>query len=133
MEKSRPFGVTLMAILAGLGAIAAIIHTLQLLHLWPISLTFGGAEFKFFTFNIFGAILWGVLALIWIWVVMGLWNLNPSAWLFVVVMAILNLILAGVTILGATAWQDMMWAIVINVVILVYCLLPGTKDAFEIE
>ena len=73
------------------------------------------------------------LALIWIWVVMGLWNLNPSAWLFVVVMAILNLILAGVTILGATAWQDMMWAIVINVVILVYCLLPGTKDAFEIE
>lgn len=130
-DKKRPFGVTLLAVLAGLGALAAIIHTLQMLHLWPISL--GPLDFKFFTFDLFGALMWGILALIYIWVVRGLWNLDAQAWLFLVILAILNLILAGVSVIGGTGWQDMMWSIVINVVILVYCLLPGTKQAFEME
>jgi hypothetical protein len=133
MDGKRPFGVTLLAILAGLGAVAAIIHTLQMLHLWPVTLQLGPLEAKFFTFDIFGALMWGIMALIYIWVVRGLWNLDPQAWLFLVILSILNLILAGVTILGQTPWQDMMWSIVINVIILVYCLLPGTKQAFEME
>ena len=32
MYKNRPFGVTLLAILAGLAAVVVIFHTLQMLH-----------------------------------------------------------------------------------------------------
>ena len=60
MEKKRPFGVTLLAILAAVAAIVAIIHTLQMLHLWPIWV----GPVQFFTFDLLGAILWGILALL---------------------------------------------------------------------
>ena len=61
MEKKRPFGVTLLAILAAVAAIVAIIHTLQMLHLWPIWV----GPVRFFTFDLLGAILWGILASYW--------------------------------------------------------------------
>ncbi len=80
MSKNRPFGVTFLAILGAIGAIIAIFHTLQMLHLFPIRGPFG--NFAFFTFSFIGAILWGVLALIYIWVVRMLWNLDPRGWLF---------------------------------------------------
>ena len=59
MQKSRPFGVTLLAILAGLGAVVAIWHTLQFLHILPVRLETALGNVHFFTFDIFGAILWG--------------------------------------------------------------------------
>jgi hypothetical protein len=128
MEKKRPFGVTLLAILAAVGAILAIIHTLQMLHLFPIRGPLG--LFSFFTFDLLGAILWGILALIYIWLVRMLWNVDPQAWLFLVVLSVLNLILAFVSILGASSWEAMLPSIVLNGLILIYCLLPGTKAAF---
>lgn len=125
MDKKRPFGVTFLAILA---AIAAIINTLQMLHLFPIRGPFG--VFAFFTFDLLGAILWGILALIYIWVARMLWNVDPQGWLFVTVLSALNLILAFVSILGASTFQAMLPSILINGLILIYCLLPGTKAAF---
>ena len=126
MSKSRPIGVTILAILTALAAILAIIRTLQMLHLWPI--WFGPV--RFFTFSLLGAILWGILALIWIWVTRGLWNLDPQAWLFVVVLAVLNLILAFVSIIGRSSFQAELPSIILNAVILIYCLTPGVKQAF---
>ena len=130
--KKRPIGVTILAILALLGAIAAGIHTLQMLHLWPISFTGAVTDqtFRFFTFDLVGALLWGLMLLIYLWVFRMLWAVDPQAWLFLVVLAILNLILAALSILGDTAWQNMTWAIVVNAIVLIYCLLPGTKRAF---
>ncbi len=130
MSKKRPIGVTILAILAALGAVIAIIHTLQMLHLFPIRGPFG--EFKFFTFDLFGAILWGILALIYIWVVRMLWNLDPQGWLFVVALATLNLIVAVISIFGQSSVQAMLPAIIVNGLILIYGLLPGTKEAFSI-
>jgi hypothetical protein len=124
--KKRPFGVTLLAIFSLLAAGAALIHTLQMLHLWPIRV----GDAHFFGFDPFGAILWGIMVLIYLWVFRMLWNLDPQGWLFVTVISVLNLILAFVSILGATTWQDMMWSIVINAIVLIYALLPGTKAAF---
>mgnify|MGYP003573286980 CR=1 FL=1 len=125
MEKNRPIGVTILAILAAVAAVVAIIHTLQMLHLWPISL----GPVRFFTFSLIGAILWGITAAIWIWLVRGLWNVDPSAWIFIVIVTILNLALALVSVFGGSAW-DMAPTIVINGIILIYALLPGTKKAF---
>ena len=124
----RPLGVTLLAILAGIAALLAVIHTLQMLHLLPFNL-FGGA-LSFWNFNLIGALMWGLLAAIYIWLVKMLWNVNPQGWLFLVVLSTLNLILAFVSILGASEWQAVAPTILINGLILIYCLLPGTKAAF---
>ncbi len=128
MSKSRPFGVTILAILAGIAAFFAVIHTLQMLHLFPISGPLG--VFSFFTFDLLGALLWGLMAAIYIWLVRMLWNLDPQGWLFLVIIAIFNLILALVSILGRSSFQAMLPSILINGIILIYCLLPGTKEAF---
>ena len=128
MTTKRPFGVTILALLAAIGAIIAIVHTLQMLHLFPIGGPFG--QYKFFTFDLFGALLWGMLALIYIWVVRMLWNLDPQGWLFVVALATLNLIFAVVSIIGQSSWQAMLPAILVNGLILIYGLMPGTKAAF---
>jgi len=130
MTKKRPFGITLLALLVGIAAVVAVIHTLQMLHLFPISGPFGEAHF--FTFDLLGALLWGVMAAIYLWVFRMLWNLDPQGWLFVVVVAVLNLIIAFVSIIGQSTWQSMMPALLINGLVLLYSLLPGTKAAFEI-
>jgi len=128
MTKKRPIGVTILAILAALAAIVAIIHTLQMLHLFPIRGPFG--VFAFFTFDLLGAILWGILAAIYIWVVRMLWNLDPQGWVFVTALSTLNLVFAVISIIGASTWQAMLPSLVVNGLILIYCLLPGTKESF---
>jgi predicted flap endonuclease-1-like 5' DNA nuclease len=130
-QKKRPLGITLLAIFAGIAAFLAIINTLQMLHLFPITGPFG--QFRFFTFDLVGALAWGILAAIYIWVVKMLWTLDAQGWLFLVALTIINLIIAVVSILGASSWQAMIPTILINGLILIYCLLPGTKDAFQVE
>lgn len=128
MGTRRPVGVTILAVLALVAAGVALMHTLQMLHLWPIFL----GPVTFFTFDLLGALCWGVLTAIYIWVLVMLWNVQPQAWLFVLVVAGINLLLAFLSILGASSFQAMLPAILINGLILVYCLLPGTKQAFGV-
>jgi hypothetical protein len=130
MAKKRPFGVTLLALLAGAATIVALVHTLQMLHLLPISGPFGQAHF--FTFDLLGALLWGVMGLVYLWVFRMLWNLDPQGWMFVVVIAVFNLILAFLSLIGASTWQSMLPALLVNGLILIYGMLPGTKAAFDI-
>lgn len=124
--KRRPFGVTVLAIFALLSALAAAWHALQMLHLAPIF--FGGAHF--FTFEPFGALLWGISFLIYLWVFRMLWNLDPQGWLFVVIIAVINLILDFVSILGASTWMEMLPSLLLNAIVLIYALMPGVKAAF---
>ncbi|TAJ45469.1 hypothetical protein [Methanofollis fontis] len=126
MTDQRPIGITILAILALLAAIQAIIFTFQMLDMIPIII----GEVAFFTFSLYGAIMWGILAFIYLWVFQMLWNLNPQGWMFVMIVSILNLIMAVFSIIGASSWQAMAPAILINAIVLVYCLMPGTKAAF---
>jgi hypothetical protein len=128
MTASRPFPVTILAVLAGLAAIVAIIHTLQYLHLLPFFL----GPVAFFTFDLGGALLWGLLALIYLWLTTRLWAVDRQAWLFLTTLAALNLILAGVSILGNSSFQAMLPSILINGAVLLYCLIPSTKAAFDV-
>jgi predicted flap endonuclease-1-like 5' DNA nuclease len=126
MTKKRPLGITILAVLVAIAAAVAVFHTLQFLHLMPFS--FG--PIRFFAFDLLGAIFWGLTAAALIWVVNALWNLKPEGWMFVVVMAIFDLILVFISILGKSSFQAMLPAILINVLILIYCFLPGVKAAF---
>ena len=126
-QRHRPVGVTVLSILAGVAFVVNAFIALLFLGAIPAAL-FGGTGF--FGQALLGAVLWGLLALIWGWVTLGLWSLNPQAWLFVVILAILDLILALVSVLGATTWQAVLPTVLINAAILVYCLTPGVKEAF---
>jgi hypothetical protein len=129
MTPHRPIGITIIAILAGLATIFAAIHTLQYLHLLPFFL--GGMAF--FGFDLGGALLWGLMTLIYAWVVVQLWNVNPQGWMFLVILSALNIILDIISIIGQTTFSAVAPSIVVNAIVLIYCLTPGVKRAFGTE
>jgi hypothetical protein len=57
-------------------------------------------------------------------------RVGPSAWLFLVLVAAFNLLLDFVALLGTTTFADLSLSFPLNAVILIYALLPGTKEAF---
>jgi hypothetical protein len=122
----RPFGVTVLAILAGIAAVLAGVHTLQSLGILPYMI--GG--FKVHAFSFFNALMWALMVWVWVWVVQMLWKIDPGAWLFLVVITTFNLILDFTIILGQADWQDIQVSFIVNALILIYCMLPGVRKAF---
>jgi hypothetical protein len=98
-----------------------------MLHLLPFNLL---GDLKFWNFDLVGALMWGLLAVVYVWLVRVLWNVEPQGWLFLVVLSTLNLILAFVSMLAQSSWQALAPTILVNGLILIYCLLPSTKEAF---
>jgi predicted flap endonuclease-1-like 5' DNA nuclease len=78
----------------------------------------------------FAAILSAIVGIIWFVVAGWLWNLNPSGWMFVVVIAIFNLILLFLALLGRTTLDQILLAVLVNALALILALLPSTKEAF---
>jgi hypothetical protein len=126
VAKHRPFGVTLLAILAGISALAALWHTLQYLGIVPVTL----GRLQFYGFDLLGAVLWGLTVAVWIWAVVNLWGLNPQALLFVSLLAGWNLILAVVSLFGASDFPALLPALLINGIILSYSLSSGVRRSF---
>jgi len=131
--RKRPFGVSVLALLAIFGALPAIWHALQFLHVLPISIETVLGTVRFYGFDFVAALLWGLLALIYLWVFRKLWAVNVQGWLFVTVLASLNLMLSGLAVVAQSTFQAMLPSFVVNGVILIYCLLPGTKAAFAMQ
>ena len=130
---NRPFGVTLLAILAGIAAVLAGVRTLQYLGLIPFTVDFLIGDFSFRTFNIWAALMWGLLTWIWVWLVRMLWNVQPEAWLFLAVITVFNLILDFIVLVGGGTFEDIAASFLLNALILIYVMLPGTKRAFDME
>ena len=128
MEQSRPIGVTILAFLAILGAINAFIYTLQMLHILP---TYIGPV-AFYQFSLIGAAFWGFLAFIWLGVAGALWIMHPQGWMFMMLIATFDLIYGIICVLGGSSWEAMAPIIIISGLVLIYCMLPGTKKAFGI-
>jgi hypothetical protein len=126
MTRSRPVGVTILAILAAVAALIAVYHTLQYLHILPFFL----GPLAFFGFDLLGALMWGVMAAIYIWLTRNLWNVDPQAWMFLVIITVFNLILALLSIVGASTWQALLPSLLVNGAVLLYCLVPSTRQAF---
>jgi hypothetical protein len=126
MAKERPIGVTILAILALFGFVNASIYTLQMLHLLPTYL----GPVAVWQFSLIGAILWGFLALIWLGVFGALMVVHPQGWLFMVLIAGFDLIYGIICVLGGSSWEAMAPMIIICALVLIYCMLPGTKQAF---
>ena len=113
-STQRPLGATILAILAGIAAVFAGIHLLQALGIIPYFI--GPASFR--DFNLWNALMWGLMVWVYIWLVRMLWNVDRSAWLFLAVITIFNLILDFMTLIGGAAWGDISWSLILNAIIL---------------
>jgi len=76
--KKRPFGVTLLAILAGLAAVLAGVHALQALGIFPYMI----GPFSVHAFNFWSFLMWALLVWVYVWLVQMLWRVDKQAWLF---------------------------------------------------
>lgn len=123
----RPTAVTILTILAVIAGIIAIIDVLRYLGLAPIA-SLGPVDF--FGVSLIGAIMAAIVAAIWFWAAKMLWNLDPRGWLFTISISVLYLIFDILAVIGRSSWQAMLPSIVISGLVLILCLLPGTKEAF---
>jgi hypothetical protein len=126
VARSRPFGITVLAAFAGLATLFAALNTLQYLHILPVWL--GG--YAFFNFDLVAALLWGVTTVAYAWITYLLWSVDKAAWLLLVLLSGLNLIFDLFSTMGGTALSALLPGIVVNAVILLYCLWPRTRQAF---
>jgi hypothetical protein len=99
-----------------------------MLHILP---TYIG-EAAFFQFSLIGALLWGFLFFIWLGVARMLWEVHPQGWMCMVPISSFAPLYATICVIGASSWEAMAPMLIISGLVLIYCLLPGTKDAFGI-
>ena len=133
--KKRPIPVTILAVLAGIAGVLAVIHFFQALGIFPLLLGPFKVNANLLTPNWWYALMWGLMAYIWFWLVQMLWRMDPSAWLFLAVISTFELILATMTLLFGgvtTTFSDVSTSFIVSGLILIYVLLPSTKAAFGI-
>ena len=126
--RRRPIGVTILAVLAGSNAVLAVLNLLQAIGILPYVV--GPVSIR--DFNLWYTLMWGLTVWVWAYVTRLLWRVDPWAWMFLVVIAAFNLVFDFVALLGTTTVSDLSLSFLLNVVILIYALLPGTREAFDI-
>jgi hypothetical protein len=125
---NRPIGVTILAILAVIAAVLAGIATLRFLGLFPF---LGPLNIR--TFNLWYALMYGLLTYIWIWLAKMLWDVEEAAWLFLAVITVFNLTIDFIIMVTGGEWVDVNVSVILNALILIYIMLPGTRRAFGRE
>ncbi|MDW7731940.1 MAG: hypothetical protein SCH66_05870 [Methanolobus sp.] len=123
--EDRPIGVTILAILAGLLFLLNLIITLRFLGFLPF---IGPVDIRIF--NLWYAFLYGLLAYIWLWVTKMLWQVDSQAWMFLLFISVLNLSFDFLILVTGGAWYDVNISVIVNALVLIYILLPGTREAF---
>jgi len=128
MTTNRPLGVTFIAFLAILGAVNAFIVTLQYLHILPVYV----GQVAFYTFSLIGAFFWVLITFFFLWLFRMLWEMQPQGWMFALIFSGLTLLFDLIAIIGGTSWEVLIGGIIVSALILIYCLLPGTRKVFGI-
>ncbi len=129
--KERPVVVTILAILAGIAAVIAAVHAIQFLGIFPFVVGPSGYTVHYFSF--WYALMYGLLVWVYIWLTMALWRVQPGAWIFLVIVTLFYLTIDLFQMIGASTWQDVSFSILLNGLILLYCMLPGVRRAFGTE
>jgi hypothetical protein len=127
--RHRTFAVTVLAIIAVLAGLWNVVDTLRYLGLIPI-VEVMGFGLKLWNINWLGAILSGIVALIWFSVAGQLWKLDERGWLFVVLIAAFDLFFLLLSMFGGTTFQAIAPLVLLCAVALLLAMLPSTKEAF---
>ena len=123
--KERPVLVTILAILAGIAAVIAAVHSIQFLGIFPFVVGPSGYTVHYFSF--WYALMYGLLFWVYIWLTMALWRVEPGAWIFLVIVTMFFLIIDLFQMIGVSTWQDVSFSFLLNGIILLYCMLPGVR------
>lgn len=124
----RPVGITILAAFAILLAFLNGIVALRFLGFLPF---LGPIEGRIF--NLWYALLYGLLAYIWVWLAQMLLQVDREAWIFLAVISVFNLCIDFVVLVTGGSWYDVNVSVLVNVLLLVYIMLPGVRRAFKIE
>jgi hypothetical protein len=127
---NRPLGVTILAALASVALVLSIVHLLQAIGILPYFI--GPISFR--DFNLWYVLLWGLMIWVWLWVVRALLVMDPSAWLFLLIVSGFNLMFDFFTMISTpTTNTDLTISFLLNLVIFGYAMVPSTKRSFGIE
>jgi len=123
----RPIGVTILAFFAVLLAFLNAIAALRFLGFLP---TLGPIEGRIF--NLWYALLYGLLAYIWVWLAQMLLQVDKEAWIFLAVITVFNLCIDFVLLVTGGSWYDVNVSVIVSVILLIYIMLPGVRRAFRV-
>lgn len=128
MTRERNWAVWVLAALAVLAGIVNLLDALRYMGWLPVA-SLGNLNFFLPEANWIGALLAAGVGIIWFAVAGWLYNLNPEGWLFVVIIAVINLILLGLAWISSS-WTAVSLGVFINLIALILAILPGTRAAF---
>ena len=119
----RTGAMVILAVIAVVAGIVAVFDALRYLE-WLFSpLSFVGTP-------ILGAILSGLVAVIWFGTAAQIWRGDPRGWLFVVSIATIFLVIDVVALIAGTPFELLSASIFISALALLLGLLPSTKREF---
>lgn len=123
----RPIGVTILAFFAVFLAFLNAIAALRFLGFLP---SLGPIEGRIF--NLWYALLYGLLAYIWVWLAQMLLQVDKEAWIFLAVISVFNLCINFVLLVTGGSWYDVNVSVIVSVILLIYIMLPGVRRAFRV-
>lgn len=124
----RTGAMVILAVIAVVAGIVALFDTVRYLEFLFSPLNFLGTP-------LLGAILSGLVALIWFWSASRIWNGDPQGWLFMVSIAAIYLIMDVIALIASDlpfeqTFELLMPSIFISALALILGLLPSTKREF---
>ena len=122
---NRPFGVTVLTVLATILAVLSGFAALRFFGLIFGMVNVPGALWHAFMF--------ALMAWVYSWLAQMLWNMQPQAWMFLAVVTVFNLMVELLVIIGNGSYADVQASFVLNGLILIYIMLPGTRRAFGVS
>jgi hypothetical protein len=128
--KQRTWAVYLLFIFAIIAGLLAFLDAARYMGWLPIA-TLGEMKFTLPSAQWLGALLSALVGVIWFVVAKWIWDLNESGRLFILVIAVVNLIVLVLAILGATSFSAVALQVIVNVLALILALLPSTEAAFR--
>ena len=128
--KERTWAIYILFILAIIAGLLAFVDAARYMGWLPIA-TLGELKFTLPSAQWLGALLSAMVGVIWFVVAKWIWDLNESGRLFVLVIAVVNLIILLLAILGQTTFSAVAIGVIVNVLALILALLPSTEEAFR--
>jgi hypothetical protein len=125
--SARPTGITILAVLAGIGGVLGIFGGLGVTLLGGVLAAYTGVFGGLITLIGLAAIAIGVAELVSAY---GFWMLKPWAWMVGVGIAIANIVVAVLWVLAGSSIVGQVISVVISGAILYYLWQPSIKAVF---
>jgi hypothetical protein len=131
-SRVRPTGVTILAVLAGIGGVLSLLLAVAAIGLAGVAAgSIGGQQGAALGgLVVFGgliALVYGALSLAFAF---GAWTLKPWAWLLGMAAQVLSLVSSALQVAGGGSISGIVVSVLIAIGILYYLNTPGVRTAF---